>query len=114
MAQSEMTGELVYAEVAGHASENFVMELMGTVFVYWLAHVWRLGAVLAFTLFVIVTVLDVLQVSAIIAFGHAREKKSPDWMAPEFKKWVRRGLWVRSASVVAASGLLWVLYRRLW
>ena len=105
----------VYSRVASQFTKNLFTAIVGTVFAYWLAGVWRLGAQALFWSFVAITALNGLQVLAttgvgVVASGMA--KRSGEVIADAV--WLRRATYVRVAEFGAACVLLYVLYRRIW
>lgn len=106
-----MSGYDVYSKVGDHATKALILELAGTAFAYWLGGAWRLGAILMFAIFGVFTLVEGLQVAVLLIPGDTTRGPAED---REFALWWRRAKYVRVASVLIASGLLWFLYRRLW
>lgn len=94
---------------------TLIAELIGTAITYWLAGLWRLGAVIIFSGFVLLTLLDGLQVVGLVVAGVVVNAKTPpEEDAEANEKWMRRGTYIRLASFLITLGLLWFLYSRLW
>jgi hypothetical protein len=105
----------VYSRVASQFTKNLFTAILGTVFAYWLAGVWPLGAQALFWSFVVVTGLSGLQVLATTGVGvvASRMAKGTGEVVAD-AVWLRRATYVRVAEFGAACVLLYVLYRRIW
>lgn len=113
---ANMSGYAVYSKVADNATKVFFGDVVGTAVIWWLAVAWRPGAVAGFTLFVLLTSLEALHVTAAVRTDRqiAPLALAGGVVTREDNQWFRRAAYVRVASVLISTALLVVIFHHLW
>ena len=105
----------IYARVANDFTRNLFIFGAATLFVWWLAGVWRLGAQGLFWMGAAVVALEVLQVLAAVASSLAAPIMArQQGQRIDGEKWMLAATVVRVADAGVSVGLLYFLYGKIW
>lgn len=109
----------IYDKTVQDSVRNIVFIVPGTLFLYWLAGMWLLGAKILFYLFAAMTAFTVLSLLyktlglLLLIFSPYAKAIAPDWMK-HGKGWLVGATVMRWIEAVIGSGAIWFLYTHIW
>lgn len=91
------------------------MMLVGTAFTYWFVGKWLLGSKVLFWSFLVITVMEGIQIASTLKSGAKASKEAKqNGVDPQTLIWLHRAGYVRVVSLFIAIALLAILYLKIW